>query len=113
MNNEQAGEDKFEDIDECFRPVVRQYGRPMFALVMNVGLATQAAQVLGAQADKRQSRALSEAAMMMCQAFNTVSSALAALQGWTEEELTQCDRDVQLAFRNSVRPEGSSIIQLQ
>lgn len=91
-------EDLFEDIEPLFRDVARKYGRSMFALVMNAGMAQQAAQALATLAQKHASRSGLHAVGMLSSAFNQVSNELVQLQGWDEALLAQCDRDIQLAF---------------
>lgn len=48
-----AAADEFLDLDPVFRPVAAQYGRDLFALVFNAGIAGQATNVLAAQAQTR------------------------------------------------------------
>lgn len=91
-------EDLFEDIEPLFRDVAKRYGREMFALVMNAGMAQQAVAVLASQAEKHGSRKGLHAVGVVSQSFNQVSNAYVKLQGWSEELLAQCDRDIQLAF---------------
>lgn len=101
---------EYPDIEEVFWPVIDVHGREMFALVMNAGMARQAVEVLGAQAQKHQSSHSLHAVRMLAQAFNQVSSAYAAKEGWTEEQLALCDRDIQLAFKGKIITPGSAIL---
>ena len=105
-----AEADQFLDLESCFRPVAAQYGREMFALVYNAGMAGQAVAVLAAQAQKHSSRSAAHAAGVVAQAFNHVSSALAVAKGWSPELLAQCDRDIGLAFQGRIIKPGSVII---
>ncbi len=102
--------DEFLDLDPAMRPVAEKYGRELFALVMNAGMAGQALQVIAAAAEKHRSRGLTHAAGVMAQSFNQVSNALVKLKGWDEGMLAQCDRDIMLAFKNKLVVPGSTII---
>ena len=97
-------------IPEHFHPVVRKYGRAMFALVMDAGMSTQATAVLATLADKHHSKAGRHAVVVLSQAFNEISTAYCKLQGWEEGILTQCDRDIGLAFAGKIEVPGSAII---
>ena len=94
--------DEMLDIEVAFRPVVAQYGRSMFALVMNAGMCGQAAQVLGGLVEKHQSLHSAQALRVIADAFNQVSNAYVKQMGWTEELVAQCDRDVQRAFAGKI-----------
>ena len=100
----------FGDIPEEFHPVVRQYGRELFAFVMNVGMSGQAAQTLAVFAEKHRSTHSLHALHVLTQAFNATGSALAEKMGWTEELIAQCDRDVLLAAKAKIELPKSSII---
>ena len=99
-----------EGIDPCFHAVVRRYGRPMFSLVMNTGLAREALGVMGALAQKHASRRGLRATEVLGQSAGQLATDYAQSQGWTEEMLQQCDRDLQMAFADRVAMPGSSII---
>ena len=105
----EAGEvDEMLDIDAAFRPVVEQYGRSMFALVMNAGMCEQAAQVLAGLVKKHQSLHSAQALRVIADSFNQVSNAYVKQMGWTEELVAQCDRDVQRAFAGKIIVPGQS-----
>lgn len=95
-------EDELLDIEECLRPVVREWGRDMFALVMAAGMAGQAAEVLGAFVGKHRSSHSAHALGVLSSAFNQVSTALAKEKGWGEGELVQCQRDVERAWAGKI-----------
>ena len=105
---EQPKEDQFLDIQPCFRPVAKQYGREIFALVLNSGMARQAMEVLGGLANKHQSRHGMAAAQVMANAYNGAASALCKAKGWDEGLLAQVDRDIQLAFRSQIQVADAS-----
>ena len=90
--------DALLDIPEVFRPVVSKYGRAMYALVMNAGMAGQAAEVAGAVAAKANNPQLARAILTLVEAFNQVSNAYVKVKGWEEADVAMCDRDMQLAF---------------
>jgi len=93
---DEAPQDEMLDIDPSFREAARLHGRGMFALVMHAGMARQAAEVLAAKAqhDPQELHAIN----VLATAFNHCSTALAKREGWTEERMLACDRDIQLAF---------------
>ena len=102
--------DEFLDLDPCFRPVAAQYGRSMFALVINAGIAKQAAHALSMLAQKHVSRGGVHAVGVFAASFNQVTNAYVQSQGWSEEMLAQCERDIGLAFRGKIQVPGSAII---
>lgn len=106
--NEQETQDTFEDIESCFRPVASRYGREMFALVMNAGMAGQAAQVLATLAQKHGSRGGVHAVGVVSNSFNQVANALIVAKGWDEGTLAQCDKDCQLAFAGRIQVVGGT-----
>ncbi len=100
--------DTFEDIEPAFRGVAAKYGRDMFALVMNAGMAGQATAELARQAQKHGSNKAAHAVGVVAQAFNQVSNAYVVLKGWDEGTLAQCDRDIQLAFAGKIQVVGGT-----
>lgn len=107
MNNE---EKIHADIPEEFRPVAAKYGHQMFTLVYATGMCSQATQVLSTFAEKHKSRHALQAVTVLANAYNQISTAYAKQMGWTEGELTQCDQDICLAFREKVQVPGSAVI---
>jgi hypothetical protein len=105
---EELTEAEWQDIDPVFHTVVKQYGRGLFALVMAAGVAGEAMQVLG-EAAKRD-RKLAHAVGVLANAFNGVSNELVRAQGWSDELVAQCDRDIQLAFSGQITMPGQNII---
>ena len=85
-------------IEECFHPVVTQYGRPLFAFVLNSQLAQQAASVLMEQAQKHHSHAAIKAVQIIAGSLNDLSQSYATLAGWTPELFAQCSRDIERAY---------------
>lgn len=113
MNDEvkvEAPADEMLDLDPAMRPVAAKYGREMFALVMNAGMASQAAEVLVGQVRKHSSRAGLHAVGVLTQAFNQVSNAYCKLKEWDEGILAQCDRDIQMAFAGKIVAPGSALV---
>lgn len=102
--------DPLSDIPEVFRPVVQQYGREMFHLVMQAGLAGQAAKVLGELTVTQRNPALMGAMVTLVNSFNLVSNAYCKAKEWDEGTVAQCDRDVQLAFAGQILTPTASII---
>lgn len=103
-------EDALGDLPETFRPVAKRFGREMFALVMNAGVARQAVEVLARGVGQHpQAR---QAIQTLAQAFNETSTAMVKLKGWKEEELLRCDAEIQRAFAGALFvPESSIIIE--
>lgn len=100
-------EDEMLDIDPSFRDAAKKHGRGIFALVMHAGMARQAAEVL---AKANQHPGALHAINVLATAFNHTSSALAKAEGWTEEMMLECDRDIQLAFAGKLVVPESKII---
>ena len=96
---DEAPQDEMLDIDPSFREAARLHGRGMFALVMHAGMARQATEVL---AGMNQHPNALHAINVLATAFNHCSSALAKREGWSEETMLACDRDIQLAFQGKL-----------
>ena len=105
-----AAADEMLDIEPAFREVAQKYGRSMFGLVMNAGMAGQAAALLAQAADKHKSQHSLHAVSVLAQAFNQVSNAYVKQMGWDEALIAQCDRDIQLAFKSKIIAPGSAIL---
>ena len=105
-----ADEALVEGIDPCFHAVVRRYGRPMFSLVMNAGLAREALGVMVTLAQKHSSQRGLKAAEVLAQSAGQLATDYALSQGWTEGMLQQCDRDLQMAWAARIAVPGSAII---
>lgn len=99
-----------DGIDPCFHDVVRRYGRPLWSVVMNAGMIREALGRMAALAQKHHSRDGLHAVEVLGQAAGQLATDYAHSQGWTQGDLAQCDRDVQLAFASKVATPGSSII---
>lgn len=114
MENEAAikEQDDLAGIEPTFHEVVKKYGRPLFALVMNAGLAGQATQVLAAIVEKHHSRGGAHALGVLAQSFNQISNEYVKRMGWEAGMIAQCDRDVQLAFAGKIQIPGQSPIVL-
>ena len=97
-------------IESCFHPVVTQYGRPMFSLVMNATLAQQGIGVLAGLADKHRSNHGAKAVQIVASVINLISQDYSAAKGWTNEELAQCARDIERAYASKIVVPGSSIL---
>ena len=97
------------DLLECFRPVAKRFGRPMFELIMNSGIASEATQILG-QANQQVPR-LQHATGQLAQAYNAVAKLVVEQHGWTVEELAECEREIKLAWaKRIVLPESNLIV---
>ena len=101
-----GSDDEFLDIGEIFRPIAREYGRDMFALVMNAGMARQAAEVLGQAASASRSAEVLHAIRVLAEAFNQLSNDYVKKMGWSEERLSECDQAIMRAFAG-----GLSIVE--
>lgn len=84
----QAAED-LSGIRECFHPVVREYGRTMFAFVYNAGMVQQAVgQIVQIAGGHPQVMA---AGRVLGDCFNVMGGQLGAAYGWTGERLGECE----------------------
>lgn len=106
----EGAKDSFEDMPEWGREVARKYGRSMFALVLNAGMAQQATAALNEVINKHQSRHGQRALAIIADAFNQVSNAYVLQMGWDAETLAQCDRDCQLAYSKSIQLAPAGIL---
>lgn len=97
-------------IEACFHPVVTQYGRPMFSLVMNATLAQQGVGVLAGLVDRHRSNHGAKALGIIATTINMISQDYSQAKGWTPAELAQCARDIERAYASKIVVPGSSII---
>ena len=102
LNGSEAAEDEMLDIEECFRPVAKTWGRSMFALVMNAGMAGEAMRVLAEVLERQHSSNGIHALKMLGGSFNGLSNAYVLSQGWTDEDVLACDRDIKTAFASRI-----------
>lgn len=107
---ESASVDALEDVPEWARPIAAKYGRSMFALVLNAGMAQQAAAVLNEIVGKHHSAHGQRAIRVLADTFNQVSNSYVEQMGWDAETLAQCDRDCQLAFSQSIQVATPAIL---
>lgn len=97
-------------IEECFYPVVTQYGRPLFSFVLNAQLAQQAVNELMQLAQKHGSNRGVKAVQILAGVVNETSAAYTTLAEWSPELCAQCARDIERAYANKIIVPGSSII---
>ena len=90
--------------------MAQQYGRSLFGLVMNAGMAGQATAVLGGLVRKHSSQHNAHALTVLANAFNQVSNAYVAQMGWSKELVAQCDRDCQMAFASRIGVPGGAFM---
>lgn len=107
MNN---GMDLFLDLPAQLRGAAGKYGRGMVALVYGAGMSSEAMKTLAAEAARHRSAPGRHALVVLSDVFNQTATALAKKEGWTEEMMAQCDRDIQLAFAGSVQAAETRII---
>jgi hypothetical protein len=99
-----------QDLPEYFHPVVEKHGRAMFDLCLHAGMGGQATQILLSVVQKHRSQHGTQALGRLANGFNEISSAYAKKMGWSLEQLAECDRDLQFAFKGAIIPAGSRII---
>lgn len=98
-----------EGIPPAFHHVVREYGREMFLLVWNTGMATEAVQRLMQLAQKHQSKAGLTDTAAVASAYNQVATLLAQSQGWQQDIVQECDQAIRRAFALSGDTTGSLV----
>lgn len=82
------------DLPEYFRPIAAKFGRKMFSLVMNAGIAGQAA---------ARAREDVNALKLLITSYNQLSNAYVGEMGWNEEELAACNSAIQVAFAGQIQ----------
>jgi len=87
---------------DWLQPVVKEYGRQLVELVMNVAMAQQAAETLGSRVAGWPQGAY--ALKVLTAAFNAASTALCEKEGWGEEKLSRCQQAIQLAWAGKIVP---------
>lgn len=102
--------EQFLDIDPDLRPVAIKYGREMFALVHNAGMAQEAARILAELAQKHHSAGGVHAVGVMSSAFNACSNQVCQQAGWTAEVIGECRAAIQLAYGKKIVTPGSRIL---
>lgn len=96
-----------KDLPATLAGVVAKHGREMVALVYSAGMASEGVKVLAKHARNEQ---LLHAVSVVAGTYNEVASSYAKQRGWTEEMLSECDRDITLAFACCVQVEAKTII---
>ena len=110
MTTQDETQSGLADVPKEFHGVVQAHGREMWALVMNCQMSGIAVEKLATIVQKHRSQAGVHAVGVLAGAFNQLSNAYVAKMGWTQEQLAQCDRDLQLAFRGKIIVPGSAIV---
>ncbi len=105
-----AKQESFADIDPDLRPVAEKYGRAMFALVHNAGMAGEATRILTDVVQRHQSKAGLHAVTVIATALNAISNQIALQAGWTAEEIGECQAAIQLAYGKKIVVPGSRIL---
>ena len=107
MNNsiellEDNPRDNFLDLPPPLRAPSRTHGRAMVALVYDAGVCSEAIKVLARRAEAQRDSEGMRAIRILSDSFNQTSTALCKAQGWTEEMLAMCDRDISISFASAV-----------
>jgi len=105
--------DPYAGISKEYHPLVDRYGRDLFLLVWWSQLAGIACEKLTAQAEKRQSKDIAYANAMLGEGFNTLAQLLIERASFTQEQLIEVDREIQLTFRESLARVQAEPIILQ
>lgn len=95
-----------QDIPSEFAEVVEKHGRERFMLVWNSGMVAEALVRLAAGAPQ----GLAHAVGVVAAGWNQVAQALVVSEGWTQEELAETERDIQLAWAGRVRVAETKIL---
>ena len=82
--------------------VAEVHGQAMCQAVLDAGLGSEAVGRMVRRAQGLRDGELAKAAAVLAEVFNRTSSAYCRSQGWTEEMLALCDRDLNLAFAGKV-----------
>lgn len=93
-----GSDDEFLDLGEVFRPIAKEYGRDMFSLVFNAGMARQAVEVLGQAASAGRPGELLHAVKVLASAFNQLSNDYVKKMRWEERKLNECEQAIMIAF---------------
>ena len=98
---------KYPGIDPCFDSVVDRWGREMFALCMQAGLASAAGVQLmglverlgsGSAASRQNSHIIAQALRVLAGGFNEMSNELIKAKGWKAEEIEACNAAIEQAW---------------
>lgn len=85
-----------------FHPIIREHGLEIFTLVMNTGVAGEAARRLAEAAQGQRRAGELNAVRILAECFNAISAALITRAEWTQEQLTAVDQAIQLAFQGQL-----------
>lgn len=89
--------------DPVFEEVKKTYSVEMVELTIACGMAGEAAEALLKVVEKHQSKGGLKALQILGQSFNGVAVAYREKNGWTEEQLTECDGACKQAFADKVK----------
>jgi len=109
MSTPDETQEQFLDLPPKFRSIAQQHGREMFALYINTKLIKQIAEQLSLGVEK--SPRTVKALRLFCKSYNELSHEYAEKQGWTQEQIAHCERDMQLVLEGRlVVLEGGKIL---
>lgn len=111
MTQTAVEEVNLEGIPPAFHHVAKEYGREMFLLVWNTGMATEAVQRLMQLAQKHQSKAGLTDVATVANAYNQVATILVQTQSWQEGTVKECNEAIMRAFALSGDSSGA-IVQI-
>lgn len=89
-------------IEECFHPVVLQYGRELFAFVYNMQMGQQAANVLATLAQHSRNGQVLKAVQVLASVISEMADRYVERTEWTPELIAQCSRDAEQAFASKL-----------
>jgi len=95
-------EDSTEGVDSVFHPIIKEYGRSMFATLINAQQATATAEVLNIIVGRLQNEHGRTALAALIEAFNQLSAAYVAKMDWTPERIEACRKELQAVLQSAV-----------
>ena len=103
-------EDSTEGIEPEFHSIVKEYGRSMFATLINAGQANSTAEVLSIIVTRLQNAHGRDALAALVQTFNQLNVAYLAEMQWDEKRMVACNKEIQAVMQIKVLRQVPTIL---
>ena len=103
-------EDSVEGVDPEFHAIIKEYGRSMFATMINASQANATAEVLTMILNRLQNNDGRNALLALLQAFNQLTNAYVAEMDWSEERMMECQKEINAVMQTMVVTPPSTLV---
>lgn len=103
-------EDSVEGLAPEFHSIIKEYGRSMFATLINAGQANATAEVLNVIVTRLQNDQGRDALVGLIGAFNQLNAAYLAEMGWSKERIMACRKEMDAVMQTTILKAAPAIL---